>query len=254
LLPLIYLNDELKVKKKEENDKVNIVVLQADERQFGLVVEEVRDTEEIVVKPLSHQLKGISAFSGATIMGDGKVALILDVMGLAQSARVVNQTRERARLESSEKGEEKSSNKQTLLIFGLGENGRMAIPLSMVARLEEFKRSDIEKSGEQEVVQYRGEIMPLICLSKILLDDERSAEKETLQAIVYTQNGRSVALVADKILDIVEESITVERNSNRKGTLGTVVVQNQVTDLLDAEAIVRENDPTFYDDQTLATV
>lgn len=254
LLPLIYLNDELKVKKQEENDKINIVVLQADERQFGLVVEEVRDTEEIVVKPLSQQLKGIPAFSGATIMGDGKVALILDVMGLAQSARVVNQTRERARLESSEKGEEKSSNKQTLLIFGLGENGRMAIPLSMVARLEEFKRADIEKSGEQEVVQYRGEILPLICLSKILLGDERSADRETLQAIVYTQNGRSVALVADKILDIVEESISVKRNSNRKGTLGTVVVQDLVTDLLDAEAIVRENDPTFYDDQPLATV
>ncbi len=254
LLPLIYLNEELKVKKKEDNDKVNIVVLQADERQFGLVVEEVRDTEEIVVKPLSHQLKGISAFSGATIMGDGKVALILDVMGLAQSARVVNQTRERARLESSEKGGETATDKQTLLIFGLGENGRMAIPLSMVARLEEFKRADIEMSGEQEVVQYRGEIMPLISLSEILLGDKGSIDKETLQAIVYTQNGKSVALVADKILDIVDESITIERGSNRKGTLGTVVVQNLVTDLLDAEAIVREKDPTFFDNQPLAAV
>jgi len=254
LLPLIYLHDELKVEKKNDNDKVNIVVLQADERQFGLVVEEVRDTEEIVVKPLSQQLKGIPAFSGSTIMGDGKVALILDVMGLAQSARVVTQNRERARLETSGKEDGKTTDKQTLLIFGLGENGRMAIPLSMVARLEEFKRSDIEKSGKQEVVQYRGEIMPLICLSEILLGEATSANKETLQAIVYTQNGRSVALVADKILDIVEENITVERGSNRKGTLGTVVVQGMVTDLLDAEAIVRENDPTFYDEQPLATV
>jgi two-component system chemotaxis sensor kinase CheA len=255
LLPLIYLNEELKVDKKEDNEKVNIVVLQADERQFGLVVEGVRDTEEIVVKPLSQQLKGIPAFSGSTIMGDGKVALILDVMGLAQSARVVTQSRERQRLESSDKADGKSTDKQTLLIFGLGENGRMAIPLSMVARLEEFKRSDIEKTGEQEVVQYRGEIMPLICLSKILLGDSSNDEKETLQAIVYTQNGRSVALVADKILDIVEENITVERGSNRKGTLGTVVVQDMVTDLLDAEAVVRENDPTFYDNsQPLVTV
>lgn len=254
LLPLIYLNEELKVDKMEDNDKINIVVLQADERQFGLVVEGVRDTEEIVVKPLSQQLKGIPAFSGSTIMGDGKVALILDVMGLAQSARVVTQSRERQRLDASDKGDGKSSDKQTLLIFGIGENGRMAIPLSMVARLEEFKRTDIEKSGKQDVVQYRGEIMPLICLSKILLGDASSDDKETLQAIVYTQNGRSVALVADKILDIVEESITVERSSNRKGTLGTVVVQGMITDLLDAEAIVRENDPTFYDSQPLVTV
>jgi len=254
LLPLIYLSKELKVKRKEENDKVNIVVLQADERQFGLVVEEVRDTEEIVVKPLSQQLKGIPAFSGATIMGDGKVALILDVMGLAQSARVVTKNRERARLESSEKDGENASDKQTLLLFGIGEKGRMAIPLSMVARLEEFKRANIEKSGGQEVVQYRGEIISLIYLSKIFNGDSSYVEKETLQAVVYTQDGKSVALVADKILDIVEESITVERSSNRKGTLGTVVVQNQVTDLLDAETIVRENDPSFYNNQSLATV
>jgi len=254
LIPLIYLNEELKVKKKDENDKVYIVVLQADERQFGLVVEEVGDTEEIVVKPLSRQLKGILAFSGATIMGDGKVALILDVMGLAQSARVVTQNRERACLESSEKANEKVTDKQTLLLFGVGENGRMAIPLSMVARLEEFKRADIEKSGGQEVVQYRGEIMPLIYLSKVLNGDTGYADKETLQAVIYTQNGRSVALVADKFLDIVEESITVERGSNRKGTLGMVVVQNLVTDLLDVEAIVRENDPTFFDNQSLVTV
>lgn len=254
LLPLIYLHEQLKVEKKEAKDTINIVVLQADDRQFGLVVEGVNDTEEIVVKPLSPQLKGIAAFSGATIMGDGKVALILDVIGLAQTAKVVTQNRERARVESSEKAQAAGSEKQTLLIFGIGKEGRMAIPLSMVARLEEFKRSDVERSGAQEVVQYRGEIMPLIYLSKIFNGNQDYAEKETMQAVVYTQNGKSVALVADKILDIVDEVITVQRGSNRKGTLGTVVVQDMVTDLLDAEAIVRENDPTFYEDQPLATV
>jgi two-component system, chemotaxis family, sensor kinase CheA len=254
LLPLIYLNEELKVEKKEDTDTINIVVLQADDRQFGLVVEGVNDTEEIVVKPLSPQLKGISAFSGATIMGDGKVALILDVIGLAQTAKVVTQNRERAQLESSEKTQAAGSEKQTLLIFGIGKEGRMAIPLSMVARLEEFKRSEVERSGVQDVVQYRGEIMPLIYLSKTFNGNQDYAERETMQAVVYTQNGKSVALVADKILDIVDETITVQRGSNRKGTLGTVVVQDLVTDLLDAEAIVRENDPTFYEDQPLATV
>jgi two-component system, chemotaxis family, sensor kinase CheA len=250
LLPLIYLHEELKVEKKEDIDSINIVVLQADGRQFGLVVEGVNDTEEIVVKPLSQQLKGISAFSGATIMGDGKVALILDVMGLAQAARVVTQNREHAGLDSGEKTHEDGKDKQTLLIFGIGKTGRMAIPLSMVARLEEFKRSEVEKSGAQDVVQYRGEIMPLIYLSKMFNGDEDYAEKETMQTVVYTQNGKSVALVADKILDIVEESITVQRGSNQRGTLGTVVVQDLVTDLLDAEAIVRENDPTFFEDKT----
>ena len=96
--------------------------------------------------------------------------------------------------------------------------------------------------------------MPLIYLNKIFDLDQSLVDRQTMQTVVYTQNGRSVALVADKILDIVEESITVQRSSNRKGTLGTVVVQGLVTDLLDAEAIVRENDPTFYEDQSLATV
>ena len=254
LLPLIYLHKELKVEKKENGDAVNIVVLQADDRQFGLVVEGVNDTEEIVVKPLSQQLKGIPAFAGATIMGDGKVALILDVMGLAQAAHVVSESRERGRMEASVKSEGGSGDKQTLLIFGIGETGRMAIPLSSVARLEEFKRSDVELSGSQEVVQYRGEIMPLIYLAKIFNGSESFREKETMQAVVYSNQGRSVALVADKIVDIVEELITVKRSSNRKGTLGTAVVQGKVTDLLDAEAIVRENDSTFHEDKPLTHV
>jgi len=123
LLPLIYLHDELKVEKKEDADTVNIVVLQADDRQFGLVVEGVNDTEEIVVKPLSPQLKGISAFSGATIMGDGKVALILDVIGLAQTAKVVTQNRERARLESAEKAHESGSKNKPSSFLELARKG-----------------------------------------------------------------------------------------------------------------------------------
>ena len=86
LLPLVYLHKELQLKKNNEDEAINIVVLHADDRQFGLVVEGISDTEEIVVKPLGEQLKGLVAFSGATIMGDGKLALILDVMGLVQKA------------------------------------------------------------------------------------------------------------------------------------------------------------------------
>ncbi|MFQ5451028.1 MAG: chemotaxis protein CheW [Nitrospinaceae bacterium] len=253
LLPLIYLHEELRVAKKEESDAVNIVVLQADERQFGLVVEGINDTEEIVVKPLGKQLKGIPAFAGATIMGDGKVALILDVMGLAHSARVVSESRERVLAESIAENQKSRGDKQTLLIFGVGENGRLAIPLSQVARLEEFQRSSIEHSGDCDVVQYRGEIMPLIYLSQVL-NGVTPPRSENMQAVVYTYNGRSVALVADRIIDIVEEMITVKRNSRRKGTLGTVVVQNRVTDLLDAEGIVRENDPSFIDEPSAVPI
>ena len=249
ILPLVSLNDELKVEKTSDKDVVNIVVLQADDRHFGLVVEEIRDTEEIIVKPLGKQLKGINAFSGTTIMGDGKVALILDVMGLAQSAKVISESSDRRKeKESSDRGHSKKQDQEAFLIFGMGGESRMAIHLDIVARLEEFKCSEVEKSGCQDVVQYRGEIMPLIYLAEVF-DGVKPVDKEVLQAVVYTRNGRSVALVADKILDIVEENITVKRNSNRHGILGTIVVQKKVTDLLDVEGIVRDADASFFEDR-----
>lgn len=248
LLPLVSLNDELGVAKEVESDAVNIVVLHADDRQFGLVVEGISDTEEIVVKPLGKQLKGIAAFSGATIMGDGKLALILDVMGLAQKARVISEHQEKT-MSKSTSSQGTGGDRQTLLIFGLDKDDRMAIPLSQVARLEEFKRSDVEQSGEQDVVQYRGEIMPLIYLKKILEGSSAGSEKELMQAVVFTQNERSVGLVVERIIDIVEESITVKRGANRPGVLGTIVVQDRVTDLLDIEGVVRSADPSFAADE-----
>ncbi len=246
LLPLVSLNDELKVAKDVESDAINIVVLHADERQFGLVVEGISDTEEIVVKPLGKQLKGISAFSGATIMGDGKLALILDVMGLAQKARVISEHQDKS-ISKGSTAQGAGGDCQTLLVFGLEKDDRIAIPLSEVARLEEFRRSDVERSGDQDVVQYRGEIMPLIYLKKALnkVAAAEDSEKELMQAIVFTKNDRSVGLVVERIIDIVEESITVKRGANRPGVLGTIVVQDRVTDLLDVDNVVQAADPSF---------
>ena len=143
------------------------MVLQAEGRPFGLVVDEINDTEEIVVKPLGKQLKGVNTFAGATIMGDGKVALILDVLGLAQKANVISELQDRAvAVKEASSGEKTAGNRQTLLLFQTGKNGRMAVPLSLVARLEEFASSKVENTGEQQVVQYRGQIMPLIRISE----------------------------------------------------------------------------------------
>ena len=249
LLPLVYLDREFKVERAANNDAINIVVLQADDRQFGLVVDGINDTEEIVVKPLGKQLKGITAYAGSTIMGDGKVALILDVMGLAQRAKVIREGRDRAGIDQAAKAKEVSGDMQTLLILGIGEHTRMAIPLSLVARLEEFRLSDVEQSGEQDMVQYRGEIMPLIYLNKLFCSDKPVPQSDPMQAVVYTNQGRSVGFIVDQIIDIVEESITVKRSANRHGIVGTIVVQNRVTDLLDVEGVVRDADPTFFEAQ-----
>ena len=253
LLPLVYLNQELKVGEKTSNlqsdgsqhDTSNIVVLQADDRQFGLVVDGVNDSEDIMVKPLGKQLKGISAFAGATIMGDGKVALILDVLGIAQHANVVSVVRDRTLTDSAAQARERGEDRQALLIFRHGEDGRVGIPLSMVARLEEFPRSSIEKSGTQEVVQYRNEIMPLVRLSNILDGGSYSApeEKETIQVVVHTRQGRSLGLVVDQIVDIVEERVEVQPNTRRQSILGSAVVQGRVTDLLDVERLMPTVEP-----------
>jgi two-component system chemotaxis sensor kinase CheA len=124
----------------------------------------------------------------------------------------------------------------------------MAIPLSMVARLEEFDRSAIEHSGGQPVVRYRGQILPLIKVAQYIPTTGTQADEDEsspMQVVVYTENGRSVGLVVGKIDDIVSEVITEKRHSYGNGILGSIVVQDQVTDLLDVQSVIRAFDPSF---------
>jgi two-component system chemotaxis sensor kinase CheA len=285
LLPLVYLDRQLHPHKGERRGtrdepsdlltahplplpegEMNIVVLQADDRQFGLVVDAIHDTEEIVVKPLQKQLKGISVFAGATIMGDGKVALILDVLGLAQKANVVAGVRERALTEKATGVSEAAANRQTVLLFATRDGGRMALPLSLVARLEEFPRSALERVGPQYVVQYRDEILPLIHVSRTLRQRRRGANNgrprprrrvhdspaanasDTVQVVVYAGKGQRVGLVVDRILDIAEETVASRSRANRPGVLFTAVIQGRVTEFLDVEGIIRSADPEFFEE------
>jgi two-component system chemotaxis sensor kinase CheA len=226
LLPLVYVRDVLNPRAASADagqpqaiprhqpasepavdfESVSIVVLQAGTRQFGLVVDDILDTEEIVVKPLGKQLKGINVYAGATIMGDGSVALILDVMGLAQRARIVTETHESAH---EDKSEEKSAvashgpeERQALLLAENGPSARVAIPLRIVARLEEFPATVVERSGTQEVMQYRGQIIPLVRLSQILPaglnPDCGGPAPDSIQVVAYSEGGRIVGLIVDR--------------------------------------------------------
>jgi len=242
LLPVVYLNQQLQMDTATVGaEKVlNIVVLRADDRQFGMVVDGINDTEEIVVKPLGKQLKSISVFAGATIMGDGKVALILDVLGLAQHAHVVSATRDRNLAEGSKASSGNVEDRQTMLVFSAGAHGRMAIQLAQVARLEEFRHDAVEHTGAQEVVQYRGQIMPLVRLREVLFGTEEAAPaSDTMQIVVYSNNGRFVGLVVDQICDIVHEAITIKHNEGRAGMLGSAVIQGRVTEMLDVEGAIK---------------
>jgi len=259
LLPLIYLDRELQLPHlADPAHTTNIVVLQAEGRKFGLVVDEITDTAEIVVKPLAKQLKGIAAYSGATIMGDGRVALILDVLGLAQRAQVLAKERESAVEErNAELFGKKAKAEQPLLLAENGGQRRVAIPLGLVARLEEFPATVVERAGAQEVMQYRGRIIPLIRLSQVVPQGRDPAisapsvstaegvpaKAASIQVVVYTENGRTVGLIVDRILDIIEQQTLVESVAARAGVTGSFVAQKFVTDLLDVPAIVRAAAP-----------
>jgi two-component system chemotaxis sensor kinase CheA len=249
LLPIVYLRKELDLGATADAagpDVLNIVVLRADDRQFGLVVDSINDTEEIVVKPLSQQLKGIPVYAGATIMGDGRVALILDVLGTAQRARVVSEVHDRTLTDHAARSSEHTTDKQTLLILEVG-NRRLALPISMVSRLEEIPRQCIEQADSQEVVQYRGQIMPLLPLGRLLgiaTDEDPSLP---LQIVVYSQHGRSIGLVVDRVADIVESTVDVTRKTQSDELLASAVIQNRVTDLLNLPKLIRRADPHFFE-------
>jgi two-component system, chemotaxis family, sensor kinase CheA len=247
ILPLASINRELGLVQEEriaDREVVTIVVLQADGRQFGLIVDEVNDTEEIVVKPLGKQLRGLPCYAGATIMGDGRVALILDVLGFAHHSRIISETLDHTTV-TDKHGSRDDANRQSLLLCRTGDGERMAIPLSIVARLEEFGRERLERAGGRSVVQYRDRIMPLVRLDDAIAGRHwseavaRDAKPdEPLQVVVWSDGKRSVGLVVDHIEDIVEESIALQAADGRRGVLGSAVIQRHVTTLLDLPVLI----------------
>jgi len=264
LLPLVHLKQVLKTgvagstqradagekDRTHAFERVNIVVLQADGRRFGLVVDEISDTEEIVVKPLGRHLKNISVYAGATIMGDGKVALILDVLGLAQSSSIVADTHARA-LAEQEQAKVQDSDLQKLVLFAGRAGSRLAVPLNMLARLESIPGTEVERSGNHWVTQYRGQILPLIRISHALEErrnmnrGKSSAEdiltlptSGPLQVLVLENEGQSFGLVVNEILDIVEGGSGPQSPPTRVGVLYSSVISDRVTELLDVPAIL----------------
>lgn len=238
LLPLVFLNDVFRSQSNTSDDVVNIVVVQADEQQFGLVVDEVSDTAEIVVKPLGRLLKGAAGFAGATIMGDGRVALILDLLGVSQLAGVSSSSATRAQAdEAAARSVDSAAERESILIVGLGDR-RFALPLASVARLEELPVSSVRAAGNQRVVHYRDEILPLVPVAEQLGISSARAGEDTLQVLVCGAAGRSVGLIVDAVFDIVDERLAFSDRTGTFGVLGTTVVNGEVTDVLDLGAFV----------------
>jgi two-component system chemotaxis sensor kinase CheA len=251
LLPVAFLNQVLGLESAAQSDVVNIVVLQAEDRQFGLVVDGIRDTQEIVVKPLGKQLKGLAVYAGATIMGDGRVALILDVLGIGQRSGVLANREAQTHTETQALAAAGSEN-QRMLLFSAGSFSRLAVPLSLVARLEEFPQAVVERAGGRHVVQYRGGILTMVSLASVLepgSTTDAAVTRDPVQAIVIADGQRSLGIMVDQILDIVDEAVTIRQSTNRLGLLGSAVVGKQVTDFLDLRAVVRTAVPEWLEGQ-----
>ena len=234
LLPLVSLAETLGGASPED-EALTVVVLQSDDVRFGLCVSEVHDTQEIVVKPIGRQLKALTMYAGATIMGDGRVALILDVPGIAGTVGVG------ATQQDATDGRTLGADDRTaLLVLEVADGRRAALPLAAVARLEEFGRDRVERSGTSEVVQYRDGILPLVRLASAIGLPDTSDQGEQISVVVHETGDAAgaVGIVIDKVLDVVEVAISASEVGRRTGVTGSAVVQDRVTDLVDLEAVV----------------
>ncbi len=191
-------------------------------------------------------MKAIGLYSGATVLGDGTVALILDVQALARRAlRTETTDRQDSQKAAAHAAAASETERQRMLLAAIGGGRRVAIPLDTVTRLEQVRTDAVEKVGNREVVQYRGAILPIVRLDRHL-GAYGETDREVLEVIVYADHGRSVAIVVEEILDIVDGEAAIRSDIDDLGLLGSAVLGDKVTELLDVRAAILAADPAFY--------
>lgn len=247
LLPLVALNGILGLDRKpgEESSELYVVVAQVGSFVFGIIVDRVFDTEEIVVKPASRTLRHISLFSGTTILGDGSVIMILDPNGISAATSEV--THEAASEDKAAAAVSSRHEAVSMLVFKAGAGGNKAVPLSLIARLEEADLSTAEFAGERTVIQYRGGLMPLVGF------DGLPARREGHHPIlVFAEGDRMCGLVVDEVVDIVEGSLDLQLVSGgtEAGLLGSSIIDGKSTDVIDTVHYLRQSDAAWFELQT----
>ena len=256
LLPLVSLAELLRLEPPASQDTAaahprHVIVAQASGGQLGIVVDRVFDTEEIVVKPVTPILRHLTVFGGTTILGDGSVIMILDPGGIARAAGTAGDGRSDERTDGRQDERQvggsggsgianlaHSDDRTAILLFRAG-GALMAVPLGLVARLEEIPRdriefADISESGAVAVTQYRGQLMPLVPIAGTF-DRDRAIQR----VLVFSEHGetggseRSMGLVVDEIVDVVDERLQIAMSSTRPGLLGTAVIDGRAAGVLD---------------------
>lgn len=233
LLPLMELSEALgmqNVVKKGQNETQFIVVMQQSGMSFGIVVDEVFDTEEIVVKPLSSSLSDAKSFSGATILGDGSVIMIIDPAAISKAVGEAEEHADEMDIKAKQAKEREAKDERTsMIVFRAGSADPKAVPLGVVTRLEELDASTFEQSDGRTLVQYRGALMPILPA-----DPYSQIRSEGGQPIlVFTHNEKAIGLAVDEILDIVEDELEIEMATDRGGVIGVAVIKGKATEILD---------------------
>ncbi len=242
VLPLLRLSHVLRMPEQgSQQDGMNIVVVSAGDRRYGLLVDGVHDTVEIVVKPMHRTLKRLTCYSGATILGDGSLALILDVLGIAARCNMkVGSGRSNATLALKSPS---STLVDSFLVFRAGD-AQCAVPLSMVSRIERVPSAKIERVAGKEVLQYRSTIMPVIRLEALLGLGQTAVLEE--QPLVVFDFGRPLAVAVNDIVDIVESGEgAVRTRDGSDGVLGSEVLLGKTTLLIDVFGLVKRFSPTL---------
>jgi two-component system chemotaxis sensor kinase CheA len=228
LLPLVNLNDLLGLGESQNDDSgAYIVVAQVGASSLGIIVDKVFDTEEIVVKPVAPILRHVTMFSGNTILGDGSVIMILDPNGIARGTGIGASGDSKA-VTANAVDQVHSSDRTAMLLFRAGGDQKLAVPLGLVARLEDIPREKIESSGGATVTQYRGKLMPLVAFTGVV-----DVEKPRQSVLVFNDGDRSMGLMVDEIVDVVEDRLHIELSAGRPGLLGTAVIAGHATDVID---------------------
>jgi len=241
-----------KIEEKRQNEDrrlqaasaYHIVVVNAGDFHYGLIVDSLVDSEEIVVKPLGSHLKDLEIYAGATILGDGHVAMILDVVGISGFMKIQN-----TKGAISNDAEEESSNENihSFLIANNGEDEQFAIPLSLVERIEKINTCEIEITGGVRNIQYRSRNLPLFSIEDVV-DIKDIAKREKCFVIISIVAEHEVGFLVSHVVDVVDIDVIIdEATFTQKGVKGSFIMEEKTTLLLDVEGIVKEITPSWFE-------